>query len=73
MHFQYRYKLFRADECLYQMHLQNGRQESQVDQKVKQRLCNYYFCIFRGEASKNRTSHVDLKGKEFVWFSVSAS
>ena len=66
MHFQYRYKRFRVDESLYQIHLQNGGQESQVDQKVKKRMCNYYFCMFCGEASKNRTSHVDHGRKKFV-------
>ena len=55
MHVQYRYKFFRADESLYQMH--NGRQETQVDQKVKQRLCNYYFCLFlwRSKQEQNVT------------------
>ena len=66
MHFQYKCKLLREDESLYQLHLQNGRQESQVDQKVKQRLCNYYFCMFRREASKIRTSHVEHRRKKFV-------
>ena len=72
MHFQYRYKRFRVDESLYQIHLQNGRQESQVDQKVKKTLVKLLFlCVLWGSKEEQNITRGPQEKKVCLILSVS--